>query len=405
MLRNVSELPLAGKTVFLRVDFNVPLDGRAITETHRIHSALPTIRFLLEKAPRLVIASHLGRPGGTSDHRWSLAPVQRHLEQTLSMPVRLAPDCVGPAVRQLVANLDKGRVLLLENLRFHSGEEANDPAFARSLASLADVYVNDAFGAAHRAHASTAGMVRHFREKGMGFLFHQEVEYLSRVLGAPERPVAAILGGAKVSDKIGVLKNLIPRVDLVMVGGAMAYTFLNARGIAVGRSLLETESLAVAREIMSEAERSGVPFVLPVDHVAAGDIDGADHGATPDANIPEDRMGLDIGPKTAALFSERLANAAMALWNGPLGLFEREPFHRGTVAVARALASSDAVSIVAGGDTVAAVRLAGTADNVTHLSTGGGATLEFLEGRTLPGIQALEDGNPGAAAAWRNARS
>ena len=394
MLRSVSELDVEGKTVFLRVDFNVPLADGVITETHRIDSSLPTIRFLAEKAARLVIGSHLGRPGGTPDPRWSLAPVQRYLEQSLSRPVQLALDCVGPAIRQLVADPEGPRILLLENLRFHPGEEANDPAFAASLASLADVYVNDAFGAAHRAHASTAGMVVHFRERGAGFLFCQEVAYLSRILSAPERPVAAILGGAKVSDKIGILKNLIPRVDLILVGGAMAYTFLSARGVAIGRSLLERDSIAVAREIMKEAEQSGVPFVLPVDHVAAGDTGADDPSVTPDASIPEDRMGLDIGPKTAALFADKLADAALVLWNGPLGLFEREPFRRGTVAVARALSASGATTVIAGGDTVAAVRLAGAAEDMTHLSTGGGAALEFLEGKTLPGVHALEVEEP-----------
>ena len=394
MLRSVSELPLEGKTVFLRADFNVPLDGGVITEAHRIDSALPTIRFLLEKAVRLVIASHLGRPGGSSDSRWSLAPVRRHLEHSLSLGVQLAPDCIGSEVRRLLKGLEPGKVVLLENLRFHPGEEANDPAFARSLADLADVYVSEAFGAAHRAHASTEGMVGHFRQKGAGFLFREEVEYLSRVLSAPERPVAAILGGAKVSDKIGILKNLVPRMDVVMVGGAMAYTFLKARGVAVGRSLLERDSLDLAGDIMNEAERSGVPLVLPVDHVVAGDTDAGAHDVTPDASIPEDRMGLDIGPKTAALFADKLKGAAIALWNGPLGLFEREPFHRGTVSVARALAASGATTVIAGGDTVAAVRLAGAADAMTHLSTGGGAALEFLEGKTLPGVRALEVADP-----------
>lgn len=394
MLRSVSELPLEGKTVFLRADFNVPLDSGVITEAHRIDSALPTVRFLLEKAIRLVIASHLGRPGGSPDSRWSLAPVRRHLERSLSLGVQLAPDCIGSEVRRLVKGLEPGKVVLLENLRFHPGEEANDPAFARSLADLADVYVSEAFGAAHRAHASTEGMVGHFRQKGAGFLFREEVAYLSRVLSAPERPVAVILGGAKVSDKIGILRNLVPRVNVVMVGGAMAYTFLKARGVAVGRSLLERDSLGVAGDIMNEAERSGVPLVLPVDHVVAEDTDAGAHDVTPDASIPEDRMGLDIGPKTAALFADKLNGAAMALWNGPLGLFEREPFHHGTISVARALAASGATTVIAGGDTVAAVRLAGATDAMTHLSTGGGAALEFLEGKTLPGVRALEVVDP-----------
>ena len=394
MLRNLSELDVGGKTVFLRVDFNVPLADGAITETHRIDSSLPTIRFLAGKAARLVIASHLGRPGGSPDPRWSLAPVQRYLERKLSLPVQLAPDCVGPAVRQLLADPEGPGIVLLENLRFDPGEETNDPEFAASLANPADVYVNDAFGAAHRAHASTVGMVEHFREKAAGFLFSREVEYLSRILSAPEHPVAAILGGAKVSDKIGILKNLIPRVDRILVGGAMAYTFLSARGVAVGRSLLERDSIAVAGEIMEEAERCGVPFLLPVDHVAAEDPGADDPAVTPDAGIPADRMGLDIGPKTAALFADELANVALALWNGPLGLFEWEPFRRGTVSVARALSASGATTVIAGGDTVAAVRLAGVAEDMTHLSTGGGAALEFLEGRTLPGVRALEVGDP-----------
>lgn len=390
MLRSVSELDLEGKIVFLRVDFNVPLAAGGITETHRIDSSLPTIEFLLEKAARVIVASHLGRPGGVRDPLCSLAPVRRYLERTLSRSVELAPDCVGPAVRQLLADPKGAGILLLENLRFHSGEEANDPAFAAALAGLADIYVNDAFGAAHRAHASTAGMARHFREKGAGFLFHKEVDYLSRILGATERPVAAILGGAKVSDKIGILKNLIPRVDLILVGGAMAYTFLRARGVSVGRSLLEQDSLDVAREIMDRAEDSGVRFALPVDHVTAGDVGADDSSVTPGPDIAADRMGLDIGPKTAALFADKLKDAAVTLWNGPLGLFEREPFRHGTVSLARALAASDAATVIAGGDTVAAVRLAGVAGDMTHLSTGGGATLEFLEGRALPGVQALE---------------
>ena len=394
MLRSISQLDVAGKTAFLRADFNVPLSGGTITETHRIDSTLPTIEFLLERGARVLVASHLGRPGGAADPRWSLAPVARHLEDRLGRPVPLAPDCVGPVVGQSLAHPRAAGVVLLENLRFHAGEEANDPAFAAALASLADVYVNDAFGAAHRAHASTAGMAAHFREKGPGFLFRREVDYLSRVLEAPERPVAAILGGAKVSDKIGILKNLIPRVDLILVGGAMAYTFLAARGIAVGRSLLEKDFLDVAREILDAAATSGVPFLLPIDHVVAGDPAVEEPAVTADESVPEERMGLDIGPKTAALFAERLKDAAVTLWNGPLGLFEREPYRHGTVAVAKALAAAGATTVIAGGDTVAAVGLAGTADAMTHLSTGGGAALEFLEGKTLPGIQALEAGEP-----------
>ena len=394
MLRSVSELDVEGKTVFLRVDFNVPLDGDVITETHRIDSALPTIEHLVENGARLVVASHLGRPGGVPEPRWSLAPVRRYLDGKASRPVALAPDCVGPAVRRLLADPDGAGILLLENLRFHAGEEANDPEFAASLASLADAYVNDAFGAAHRAHASTAGMARHFRDKGAGFLFRRELDYLTRVLGSPERPAAAILGGAKVSDKIGILRNLIPRVDRILVGGAMAYTFLHARGVAVGKSLLERDSIPAARDIMDQAERAGVPLVLPVDHVTARDADDRQPSATSGSSIPGDRAGLDIGPKTVSLFADQLKDAAVALWNGPLGLFERARFRHGTVSVARTLAATQATTVVAGGDTVAAVRLAGVADRMTHLSTGGGAALEFLEGKTLPGVRALEVEDP-----------
>ena len=394
MLRSISQLDVAGKTVFLRADFNVPLSGGTIIETHRIDGTLPTIEFLLERGARVLVASHLGRPGGAADPRWSLAPVARYLEDRLGRPVPLAPDCVGPAVGQALAQPRATGIVLLENLRFHAGEEANDPDFAAALASLADVYVNDAFGAAHRAHASTAGMAAHFREKGPGFLFRREVDYLSRVLDAPERPVAAILGGAKVSDKIGILKNLVPRVDLILVGGAMAYTFLAARGIAVGRSLLEKDFLDVAREILDAAATAGVPFLLPIDHVVAEDTAVEEPAVTGDESVPEESMALDIGPKTAALFAERLGDAAVTLWNGPLGMFEREPYRHGTVAVAKALAATGATTVIAGGDTVAAVGLAGTADAMSHLSTGGGAALEFLEGKTLPGIQALEAGEP-----------
>ncbi len=394
MLRSVSQLDVAGKTVFLRADFNVPLAGGIITETHRIDGTLPTIELLLERGAQVLVASHLGRPGGAADPRWSLAPVARYLQDRLGRAAPLAPDCVGGAVKQSLAEPGASGLVLLENLRFHAGEEANAPAFAAALASLADVYVNDAFGAAHRAHASTAGMAAYFREKGAGLLFEREVDYLSRVLEAPERPVAAILGGAKVSDKIGILKNLIPRVDMILVGGAMAYTFLAARGIAVGRSLLEKDFLHVAREILDAAAASGVPFLLPVDHVVAEDAAVEEPAVTGDERIPDGRMGLDIGPRTAALFAGRLKDAAVTLWNGPLGLFEREPYRHGTVAVAQALAASEATTVIAGGDTVAAVGLAGTAGAMTHLSTGGGAALEFLEGRILPGVQALEVPEP-----------
>ncbi len=388
MIRRAEELDLKGKRVFVRVDFNVPLKQGKITEPHRIESALPTLRLILEKAAKVVIASHLGRPGGKKNLDWSLAPIRDHLEQCLSRPVILAPDCIGREVEALIQD-PRHKVILLENLRFHQEEEDNDPAFSKALASLAEVYVNDAFGAAHRAHASTAGMAKFFREKGAGLLLCKELDYLGRILSAPEKPFVALLGGAKVSDKIGVLRNLVPKVSVLLIGGGMAYTFLKAKGIAVGKSLLEEDRIVLARELLSQAEGLGIPVFLPSDHITA-DTNKKNPVIT-EANIPPDRIGLDIGPKTIAQFSQEIRKAGMALWNGPVGLFETDEFSGGTTAIARTLAESNAVSIVAGGDTVAAVMKAGVEAKITHLSTGGGATLEFLEGRKLPGIQALEE--------------
>jgi phosphoglycerate kinase len=389
MIRKLNELDLAGKRVFVRADFNVPIQQGRITETHRIESTLPTLRFVLGKAEKVLIASHLGRPGGKKDPQWSLAPVRDALEKLLSSPVTLAPDCVGGEVDALARNPDR-RIILLENLRFHKEEEKNEPGFSRQLASLAEVYVNDAFGAAHRAHASTAGMAEFVREKGAGLLLQKELDYLGKLLGSPEKPFIAILGGAKVSDKIGVIKNLMPKLDGLLIGGGMAYTFLKARGIAVGRSLVEEAHVQLARELIAQAAKSGTALLLPVDHVAA---EGRDKNpiATGES-IPENLMGLDIGPKTRALFIRELRKAKMVLWNGPVGLFEEKNFSGGTIDVARALADSGAVVVVAGGDTVAAVMAAGVEKRITHLSTGGGATLEFLEGKKLPGIEALEEG-------------
>src|SRR5918994_1656690 len=389
MICGIDQIDTKGKTVFLRVDFNVPLENGKITEPHRIESAVPTIRLILEKSKKVIIASHLGRPGGRKDPRFSLAPIRAYLEKSLGQTVALAPDCIGSEVEKL-AHDPESRVLLLENLRFHPEEEMNDASFSRALASLAAVYVNDAFGAAHRAHASTTGMAEFFELKAAGLLLQRELDYLSRILIGPEKPFIAILGGAKVSDKIGVIKNLLPKLDALLVGGGMAYTFLRANGVNIGQSLIEKDKIAVAKELMADAITNGVKILLPTDHLT-GD-QNKENSSINDVNIPEGRIGLDIGPRTVDSFIEEIGKSRMVLWNGPVGLFELEPYDRGSKALAQALAAhrSEIVSIVAGGDTVAAVTAAGVADHITHLSTGGGATLEFLEGRELPGIKALE---------------
>lgn len=388
MIRRLAELDLTGKRVFVRADFNVPIKKGDITETHRIESTLPTLRFILAQAKKLIVASHLGRPGGSKDPEWSLAPVREYLEKALSYPVTLAPDCIGMEVEALV-HAPYHEVILLENLRFHKEEEANDNAFSQALAALADVFVNDAFGAAHRKHASTSGMAKFFSAKGAGMLLHKELDYLGRILSSQERPFVALLGGAKVSDKIGVLKNLIPKMDCLLIGGGMAYTFLKTKGISVGKSLTEEDRIPLARELISQAESLGIPLFLPIDHIAAQDI--KKKPITTNVGIPATYMGLDIGPQTIAQFSQEIRKARMILWNGPVGLFEEEKFSRGTKSIAQAVAGHNAISVVAGGDTVAAVMQAGVEEKITHLSTGGGATLEFLEGKKLPGIQALEE--------------
>jgi phosphoglycerate kinase len=390
MIRRVQELDLRDRTVFLRVDFNVPIEHGKITETHRIQSALPTLELILEKAKKLVIASHLGRPDGKFMPQYSLKPVREHLALSLKQPVVLAPDCIGAEVEALVKDPNQ-RVVLLENLRFHQEEEKNDPVFSKALASLADIYVNDAFGAAHRAHASISGMAAFFKQKAGGLLLQKELDYLSAVLSNPERPFVTILGGAKVSDKIDVIRNLLPKVNTLLVGGGMAYTFLQAKGIAVGRSLVERDKVSLAKELLAQAADHGVSARLPLDHIT-GDSEKK-NPAVHTGDIPPDRMGLDIGPQTVAQFSQELKRAKMVLWNGPVGLFEVEPFDQGSRALAQTLAETypNVVSVIAGGDTVAAVTAAGVAKKITHLSTGGGATLEFLEGRELPGIKALEE--------------
>jgi phosphoglycerate kinase len=388
MIKKLADLDLSGKTVFVRVDFNVPLHQGKISEPHRIDSALPTIRHILQRAKKTVIASHLGRPDGKVVPKYSLSPVQEYLANLLGQPIELASDCVGTDVERTVRNAST--VVLLENLRFHKGEEENDPDFSRALASLADVYVNDAFGAAHRAHASIAGMAAFFSEKASGLLLQKELDYFAPLLATPKKPFATILGGAKVSDKIGVIKNLLPRIDTLLIGGGMAYTFLKAQGIEIGRSLLEQDKIGVAADILIQASNHGVRVLLPVDHIT-GDGDKK-NPANCDQAIPADRMGLDIGARTTTIFADEIGKAKTVLWNGPVGLFEVPPYDAGSRTLARALADHHpgVVSIIAGGDTVAAVNAAGVEDSISHLSTGGGATLEFLEGKKLPGIKALE---------------
>ena len=392
----IDQVDLDGKRTFIRVDFNVPLEDqggvRRITDDSRIRGALPTIRYAVERGARVVLASHLGRPKGKIDPRESLAPAAKRLGELLGKPVPLAPDCIGDAVEKQVSALGKGEVLMLENLRFHPGEEKNDPAFAASLAKLADVYVNDAFGAAHRAHASTAGMASLVPVRAAGFLLRDELKHLGALLESPSRPFVAILGGAKVSDKISVIDNLLPRVDALLVGGAMAYTFLKAQGVAIGGSRVEADKVDLAQKTLEQARAKGVRLLLPEDHVIATRPEaGADCRTTSDPVIPDGWLGVDIGPKTRTRYAAEIAQAKTVLWNGPMGIFEIEAYAAGTVAVARAVADAkQAFTVVGGGDSVAAVTQAGVADRIGHISTGGGASLEFLEGQTLPGVAALE---------------
>jgi phosphoglycerate kinase len=390
-LRTLDELieaGVAGQRVFVRADLNVPIKDGKVGDDTRIRATLPTLRKLLDAGARVVLASHLGRPKGKVDPRYSLAPVAERLAALLGTPVAFASECIGAETESAVANLAEGSVLLLENLRFHEEEEKNDPAFAASLAALADVYVNDAFGTAHRAHASTVGMVSLVKEAGAGDLLRAELEHLRRVL-EPERPFLCLLGGAKVSDKLAVLEAMVRRADVVCVGGAMAYTFLRAQGKPVGTSLVEAEREDDARRVLAVAAETGHELLLPVDHVVAQKLEaGAAHRVV--TEIPDGWMGVDIGPATARLFAERAARARTIFWNGPMGVFEIDAFAKGTEEVARAVAASSAASVVGGGDSLAAVNKTGVADRITHCSTGGGASLEFVEGRTLPGVAALE---------------
>ncbi len=388
----IEDLPIAGKRVFIRADFNVPLDDNmVITDDSRIRSTLPTINYAIDEGAKVIIASHLGRPKGKAEPRFSLAPVVKRLHRLLNKEVLFAPDCVGPQAENLVSRMKEGDVLLLENLRFHPEEEKNDEAFSRSLAKLADYYVNDAFGAAHRAHASTVGIAK-LLPAAAGFLMKKEIEYLKGAVENPVRPFVAILGGAKVSGKIGVLENLADKVDKVIVGGGMAYTFIKAMGYEIGDSLVEPEMMDLAKNIMDKLRKSNVKFYLPVDSVIAQSLEqGAETKIVTTQEIPKGWRALDIGPASVRLFSEALQNAKTIIWNGPMGVFEIDAFSRGTFAVARVVADAYALTIVGGGDTDYAVHRAGVSDAITFISTGGGASLQLLEGKDLPGISALTD--------------
>jgi len=393
---SIRDLDVRGKRVLIRVDFNVPVEEGRVTDDTRIAAAIPTIQYATDKGARVILASHLGRPKGRPDPKYSLRPVAEHLSALLGREVRLAPDCVGPEAAAAVAELKDGDILLLENLRFHPEEEANDPAFAEQLASLCDLYVNDAFGTAHRAHASTEGVTHFVRQSGAGFLMDKELRYLGEALAAPRRPFVVILGGAKVSDKIQVIENLLKSADAVLIGGAMAYTFLKARGVGVGRSLVEDDKTELAAELEVRARERGVDLRLPSDHVVAtGPEDAAGARTVAVTATPAEEMGLDIGDKTQAEYRDVILKAGTIIWNGPMGMFERQPFDRGTRAVAEAVAEAseknNATSIVGGGDSVAAVGEAGLAGRITHISTGGGATLELLAGDILPGVAALTE--------------
>ncbi len=390
-IRSIAELPIENKRVFIRVDFNVPLDGPRITDDSRIREALPTIKHAIERGARVVLASHLGRPKKGPEAKYSLEPCALRLAELLGQDVTLPEDCVGDAAKKVVFDLRGGQVALLENLRFHPEEEKDDPDFCRELSELADVYVDDAFGCVHRAHASVHGLAKVFRERGCGFLLEKEIAALGKIVGAPERPYIAILGGAKVSDKIAVVDSLLERVSTLIIGGAMANTFLAAKGKNMQASLVETDKLALARTILEKAQAKGVSVLLPVDVVVAASIE-ASEGRTVDVDeVPPLTMALDIGPRTVTEFTRNFAAARTIFWNGPMGLFEKTPFASGTFALARSMAASPGFTVVGGGDSAAAVHAAGgdIASRMKHISTGGGASLELVEGKRLPGIEIL----------------
>ena len=389
----MTDLNLSSKKAFIRVDFNVPIKDGRISDDTRIRASLPTIQYALDHGATVILASHLGRPKGKPNPEYSLRLVAARLSELIGRPVEFAEDCVGEPAERAIAKAGQGGVILLENLRFHAEEEKNDPAFAKQLAALADVYVNDAFGSAHRAHASTEGIVHHVTEAAAGLLMAKEVEYLGRVLEHPERPFVAILGGAKVSDKLEVIENLIPRVDALLIGGAMAYTFFKARGVPVGKSLVEADLLDTARDVERRAKERGLRLELPTDHVVAPKLEAGAPAETLAVGDPaiDERMGLDIGPRTVQSYRDVIAGAKTVIWNGPMGVFEIDAFANGTLEVARAVASVKGTTVIGGGDSIAAVAKAGVTDRITHISTGGGASLEWLGGRTLPGVAVLPD--------------
>jgi phosphoglycerate kinase len=391
--KTIEKVDLKGKRVFIRADFNVPFDENGnITDDGRIRSTLPTINYALDAGAKVILASHLGRPKGKPNPKYSLAPVALRLNRLLNKEVKFAKDCIGPDVEHLVQGMRPGDVLLLENLRFHAEEEKNDEGFSKALAALTDVYVNDAFGTAHRAHASTYGITKFVKESVAGFLMKKEIDYLQKTVANPVRPFVAILGGAKVSGKIGVIENLQSKVDKIIVGGAMAFTFIKARGRETGNSLIEPEMLDIAQRTRKGVRESGVKFYLPVDFVVAESMeDGATTKIVTSQEIPKGWIGLDIGPATVRLFSEAIQDAKTIIWNGPMGMFEKDAYSRGTFAIARSVADAYATTIVGGGDTDVAVHKAGVSDSITFISTGGGASLELLEGKELPGLAALTD--------------
>ena len=390
--KTIEDIEVSGKKVLVRCDFNVPLDGDKITDETRIVAALPTIQYLLDHNAAVILTSHLGRPKGEFNMKYSLAPVAARLSEKLGKPVVLAKDVIGEDAKKCVSEMKPGDVVLLENVRFHKEEEKNDPEFAKALASFAEIYVNDAFGTAHRAHASTEG-VTHYLPAVAGYLIGKELDFLGNAVENPKRPFVAILGGAKVKDKIGVITNLLEKVDTLIIGGGMAYTFQKALGYEIGKSLLDEERIELAKDMMQKAKDKGVKLLLPVDNVCGNDFKDDCDKITVDAaaGIPADYEGMDIGPKSIAIFSEAIKEAKTVVWNGPMGVFEMPNFAVGTLAVATAMAESDAITIIGGGDSAAAVTQMGLADKMSHISTGGGASLEVLEGKELPGVAALND--------------